>query len=112
MDHKGSQEFRTYPQLLEASLRVGAALQKRGLGRNDRILLVLPTSFEFISAFFGALSIGAIPVPTAPPPRDRPTDASDRAEAVLRVAERLQTPAALFGTRERTRGLDRHSLAS
>lgn len=98
IDHKGTQEFRTYPQILEAALRVGAALQKRGIGRNDRVLLVLPTSFEFLSAFFGALSIGAIPVPTAPPPRDRPTDASDRAESVLRMAERLQTPAALFGT--------------
>ncbi len=100
IDHRGSQEFRTYPQLYEASLRVGAALQKRGIGRSDRVLLVLPTSFEFVTAFFGALSIGAIPVPTAPPPRDRPADASDRAEAVLRMAERLQTPAALFGTLE------------
>lgn len=98
IDHRGSQEFRTYPQILEASLRVGAALQKRNLGKNDRVLLVLPTSFEFITAFFGTLSIGAVPVPIAPPPRDRPADASDRAEAILRMAERLQTPAALFGT--------------
>ena len=100
IDPRGSQDFRTYPQLLESALRVGAGLQKRGLGANDRVLLVLPTSFEFFSAFFGALSIGAIPVPTAPPPRDRPSDASDRAEALLRMAERLQTPAALFETTE------------
>lgn len=100
IDHRGSQEFRTYPQILEASLRVGAALQKRGIGRADRVLLVLPTGFEFVSAYLGALAIGAIPVPTAPPPRDRPLDASDRAEALLRMAERLQTPAALFATEE------------
>jgi acyl-CoA synthetase (AMP-forming)/AMP-acid ligase II len=99
IDEKGNQEFRTYPQILEAALRVGAALERRGLGNHDRILFVLPTSFEFLTGFFGALSVGAIPVPIAPP-RDVIADSSDRAEAVLRLAERLKTPAALFSTRE------------
>lgn len=99
LDEKGNQEFRTYPQILEAALRVGAALQRRGLGQHDRILFVLPTSFEFLTAFFGAISVGAIPVPIAPP-RDVIADSSDRAEAVLRLAERMKTPAALFSTRD------------
>ena len=96
VDERGHQEFRTYPQILEAALRFGAALERRGLGKYDRVLFVLPTSFEFVTAFFGATSIGAIPVPIAPPRSDVIADASDRAEAVLRMSERLQTPAALF----------------
>ena len=96
-DEKGHQEFRTYPQMLEAALRIGAALENKGLGSHDRILLVLPTSFEFVSAFFGAVSVGAIPIPIAPP-RDVAFDVANRAEGILRLSERLQTRAALFAS--------------
>ena len=67
IDSRGHQEFRTYAQLLESALRVGAALERRGLRKHDRVLLVLPTGFEFASAFFGCISIGAVPIPIAPP---------------------------------------------
>ncbi len=96
-DGKGHQNFRTYGQLLEGALRAGAALEKKGLGSHDRIVLVMPTGFEFVTAFFGAISIAAIPIPIAPP-RDVAWDASNRAEAVLRLADRLNVPAALFSS--------------
>lgn len=99
IDERGHQELRTYPQLLDSSRRVAAALQRKGLGPADRILFVMPTGFEFLSAFFGATAIGALPVPIAPP-RPALTGSSDRAEFVLRISERLRTRAVLFDTRE------------
>lgn len=97
IDERGRQEFRTWAQLLERSRRVAAALRSRGIGRSERVVFVFPTSFEFLSAFFGALAIGAVPIPVAPP---RPTVASSEAiaEYFLQVASRLDATAILFGS--------------
>lgn len=99
IDPRGHQEFRTYAQVLDGALRVGAALQRKGIGTLDRVVLVMPTSFEFATAFFGAVSIGAVPIPIAPP-RGVGWDSSNRAESILRLSERLQVRAALFGSSE------------
>jgi acyl-coenzyme A synthetase/AMP-(fatty) acid ligase len=54
----------TYQQLLERVNRVGNALRDQLQVRiEERILLLLPDEPELIYSFFGAMKIGAIPVP-------------------------------------------------
>ncbi|MGH7265481.1 MAG: AMP-binding protein, partial [Candidatus Rokuibacteriota bacterium] len=56
----------TCGRLHETSLRYAGAFTALGLGRGDAIALVLPTCQEFFFAFFGALAVGAVPVPLYP----------------------------------------------
>ena len=53
----------TYHELMELTNRAGNGLKKVGLGVDDRILMIVLDTPEFLSAFFGAIKIGAIPVP-------------------------------------------------
>src|SRR6266545_803125 len=54
----------TYGQLLQCVNRIGSALRSKCAVRmEDRVLLLLPDVPEFIYAFFGAMKIGAVPVP-------------------------------------------------
>jgi len=59
----------TYGQLRDAARRVAAGLVERDIVPGDRIALMLPTSLEFFTAFFGILYAGATPVPIYPPAR-------------------------------------------
>ncbi|MFW5965904.1 MAG: AMP-binding protein [Persicimonas sp.] len=87
-DERGGQEYRTYAQVVEASLRTAAALRLEGVETRDRIMLMQSTGFGFLSAFFGAVAIGATPVPFPPPSNQ--DQASVRAEhPVERVARRI-----------------------
>ena len=97
IDNRGREASRrTSPELLE-SIRAGAArLRAAGLGPNQRCLVCLPTSWEFLETWFGALLLGAYPVAIAPPgalgsPRAQVTKA-------LRVAEAIEA-SLLVGTR-------------
>jgi acyl-CoA synthetase (AMP-forming)/AMP-acid ligase II len=56
----------TAGRLLGTSLRYAGALRERGLGPGDKVAIVLPTCEEFFFAFFGALALGAVPVPLYP----------------------------------------------
>jgi acyl-CoA synthetase (AMP-forming)/AMP-acid ligase II len=51
---------------LEAQHFAGRLLAQ-GTQPGDRVLIVLPTSFEFVIVFFAVQMIGAIPVPSYPP---------------------------------------------
>ncbi|MDE3137570.1 MAG: benzoate-CoA ligase family protein [Acidobacteriota bacterium] len=53
----------TYAELAALAARVAGALASSGCRSGDRVLLVLPDSAEFIAAFFGATTIGAVAVP-------------------------------------------------
>jgi benzoate-CoA ligase family protein len=54
----------TYAQLAEQVNRFGAALRDSlGVRMEERILLLLPDIPEFAYCFFGAIKIGAIPIP-------------------------------------------------
>jgi len=53
----------TYRELQESVNRAGALLQRLGVERENRILLLLLDCPEFIASFFGAVKIGAVPVP-------------------------------------------------
>ncbi len=60
-------EHRTFARLhadVEATARL---LVERGVRPGDRVLVVLPTSFDFIVTFFALERVGAIPVPSYPP---------------------------------------------
>lgn len=56
----------TYGQLWELSHRYAGGLAKAGITQGDKVCLVYPTCAEFFYTFFGALRLGAIPVPLYP----------------------------------------------
>ncbi len=97
IDEHGNNHRQSYLELSEASKRAAAGWSK-WVKKDDRILFSLPTSFDFFAGFFGALRIGALPIPIAP--LKDTLDSSDRAEFLWRVAERMQAKAALLGIRE------------
>jgi benzoate-CoA ligase len=53
----------TYGELLRQVNRAGSALRQLGVRREERVLLLLHDTPEFAYAFFGAIKIGAVPVP-------------------------------------------------
>ncbi|PLR78752.1 benzoate-CoA ligase family protein [Bacillus sp. V3-13] len=53
----------TYHELLNLVNRFGNVLKKIGVERENRVLLLTYDSPEFAAAFFGAIKIGALPVP-------------------------------------------------
>src|SRR5712691_8812906 len=53
----------TYRQLFESVNRVGNALKKLGVRIEERVFLLLLDTPEFAASFFGAIKIGAVPVP-------------------------------------------------
>jgi acyl-CoA synthetase (AMP-forming)/AMP-acid ligase II len=65
--HASEPQDLTLGDLWQAAGGVAAALLAAGVARGERVILVLPTSREFIAAFFGSLLAGCLPVPAAPP---------------------------------------------
>lgn len=65
--HDDEPELLTWGDLLHDALVQAAALRDSGVQPRDRVMLVLPTSRDYLRGFFGALLAGAIPVPAAPP---------------------------------------------
>lgn len=57
----------TYGELLGGAQAVAAGLEARGLSPGAVVALMLPTSVEYLHAFFGVLLAGGIPVPLFPP---------------------------------------------
>ena len=53
----------TYLQLFESVNRVGNALKNSGVRTEERVFLLLLDTPEFAASFFGAIKIGAVPVP-------------------------------------------------
>jgi len=53
----------SYRQLFESVNQVGNALKKLGLRLEERVFLLLLDTPEFAASFFGAIKIGAVPVP-------------------------------------------------
>ena len=56
----------TAGRLHATSLRYAGALRALGIGPGDKVAIVLPTCEEFFFTFFGALALGAVPVPLYP----------------------------------------------
>ncbi|HZF38785.1 MAG TPA: benzoate-CoA ligase family protein [Blastocatellia bacterium] len=56
----------TYDQLFDRICVMGTVLRAHGVSRERRVLLVLNDTPAFPAAFFGAMRIGAVPVPVNP----------------------------------------------
>src|SRR3990172_5344887 len=56
----------SYQELFERVNQTGNVLKDLGLEIEQRVLLVLPDSPEFAFSFFGAIKIGAVPIPINP----------------------------------------------
>ena len=54
----------TYGQLFERVNRLGNALKKLGVRQEERVCMLLLDTPEFAYCFFGAIKMGAIPIPT------------------------------------------------
>jgi len=55
----------TYRDITQQVNRVGNGLLRLGLQEEQRVLVVLPDSPEFVAAYFGTMKIGAVAVPTS-----------------------------------------------
>jgi benzoate-CoA ligase family protein len=54
----------TYGAVHAGTNRVGNALRRLGVRMEQRVLVLLPDCPEFVYAFWGAVKIGAVPIPT------------------------------------------------
>ena len=81
----------TYQQLLERTNRLGNALSKLGVRQEERVLLVLLDTPEFLYSFLGAIKIGAVAVPinTQSKPHDYEYVFNDSRARVAIVSESL-----------------------
>lgn len=61
-----SGERRTYPEVAKAVRAAAAAWQAQGVKAGDRVLIAVPTSWEFVSAWLGAIYLGAHPAAIPP----------------------------------------------
>ncbi len=59
----------SYMDLLQGAEAIATGLQNQGLSQGDTVAIMLPTSRDYLSSFFGILLAGAIPVPIYPPAR-------------------------------------------
>jgi benzoate-CoA ligase family protein len=59
----------SYSELLQRTNRAGNALRNLGVRLEERVLLLLPDTPEFLYCFFGAIKIGAVAVPVNPAAR-------------------------------------------
>ncbi len=81
----------TYDEVLALTNRVGNALKGLGVRREERVMLLLPDSPAFVACFFGAIKIGAVPIPTNTllKPNDYAYLLSDSRARVLVIGEGL-----------------------
>jgi acyl-CoA synthetase (AMP-forming)/AMP-acid ligase II len=59
----------SYRVLAEKARGAARGLRELNIAAGDRVAIMLPTGEAFVTAFFGALYAGAIPVPIYPPAR-------------------------------------------
>jgi benzoate-CoA ligase len=81
----------TYAQVSERSSRVATGLRRLGVGREERVMLLLLDTPAFVYSFIGALKMGAVPIPTNTllKPQDYKYMLNDSRAAVLIVSEQL-----------------------
>lgn len=80
-------ERRTYAQILASAEVTAGRLAARGTTPGDRVLVSLPTSFEWLDAWLGTLLLGALPVAIAP--AGAMGSSSAHTERVAAIRERI-----------------------
>jgi fatty-acyl-CoA synthase len=53
----------TYPELAELTDRFARSLRALGIGRQDKVGILMPNQLDYAAAFVGACKLGAVPVP-------------------------------------------------
>ena len=76
----------TYARLWRESGRYAAGLARAGVRAGEKVCLIYPTCAEFFYTFFGALRIGAVPVPLYPTLGVEPTAAIFQNSEAVAVA--------------------------
>ena len=69
----------SYADLDRRARAIACCLQEQGAA-GEPVLLLLPSSFEYVAAFFGCLYAGAVAIPAYPPRRNQ---SLDRIEAIV-----------------------------
>lgn len=69
VDAAESEETLRWSEVLARARATAGGLRRLGVRPSDRVAIVLPTSPDFMDAFFGTLLAGAVPVPLYPPVR-------------------------------------------
>src|SRR5690606_15673248 len=88
IDDKGSY---TYAELAAQVNRAGNLLKSQGVRPEQRVMLAMLDSIDFPAMFFGAMKIGAVPVPLSPllPTADYDFLLRDSRAALLVVSDAL-----------------------
>ncbi|PSJ24896.1 AMP-dependent synthetase [Streptosporangium nondiastaticum] len=66
-DVRDAWTFRSYAELAGLTLRTAEALRRRGVRRDDVVVIVQRSSPGFVAGLFGAMAAGATPCSIAPP---------------------------------------------
>lgn len=67
MDLKNREQRVSASDVLEKARVVAQYLMARGLGKNDKVVVMLPTGAHFAYVYFGILIAGGVPVPVSQP---------------------------------------------
>jgi len=62
----GTERFCSFKEIDEEATRRGAHLAARGIGKGDRVAILVPDPDEFVLSFLGAIYAGGVPVPMYP----------------------------------------------
>lgn len=81
--------------LAQEALATAAVLKEAGVRPGDRVIVCLPTSPEFVTAFFGIAMLGAVPIAVAMPSR---MTGPDRFQANYRQLQAYLRPRAVVAT--------------
>ena len=66
-DGENQSDSLTYKENDIAACHVAGLMQKRGISKGDRVLIILPNSLEFVKIFYGCLYTGILAVPLHEP---------------------------------------------
>ena len=91
----------SYADLHRNAVALATGLQALGIGKGDKVAIMLPTGREFFAAFLGALFAGGVPVPLYPPAR--PSQLEDHLNRIARIL--LNAQARVLVTVERAKPL-------
>jgi 1-acyl-sn-glycerol-3-phosphate acyltransferase len=80
----------SYASLHAAARRTAAGLQALGVRPGENIALMLPTGRDYLTAFYGVLIAGCVPVPIYPP--TRPSQIEDHLRRHARMLANAGTP--------------------
>ncbi|BAL23820.1 AMP-dependent synthetase and ligase [Azoarcus sp. KH32C] len=92
----------THRDLLDGARRIAGGLRQAGLAPGDAVAIMLPTTLDFFTSFFGALLAGGVPVPMYPP--TRPSQLEDHLRRQAGILDSCRAPVLITDADVRTVG--------